>query len=167
MTDRACFYNLRHPGESRDPFFSLGKPLLELSPVSRWVPASAGMTDLSWSRANHNFMREEKVPAVYILASKIYGTLYIGVTSDLCSRISAHKEKLIPDFTKKYNVDRLVYVEFHNSMDEAIAREKQLKEWKRDWKIQLIEKDNPQWIDLYAELCGRYALPGEEMKRPK
>jgi putative endonuclease len=101
-------------------------------------------------------MRQEKSPVVYILASKRYGTLYIGVTSDLCSRVSLHKQKLIPGFTKTYGVDRLVYFEFHDSMEAAIKREKQLKEWRRAWKVQLIEASNPQWLDLFAELCGRF-----------
>ena len=82
----------------------------------------------------------EKDPCVYILASKKYGTLYIGVTSDLCSRVREHKEKLVPGFTKSYGVDKLVYVERCGSMELAIKREKQLKEWRRAWKIELIEK---------------------------
>jgi putative endonuclease len=101
-------------------------------------------------------MRYEKVPAVYILASGPFGTLYIGVTSDLCSRISLHKQKLLRGFTKKYGVDKLVYFELHDSMEAAIKRETQLKGWKRSWKIQLIEQANPQWLDLYAETCGRF-----------
>ncbi|MFZ5677426.1 MAG: GIY-YIG nuclease family protein [Pseudomonadota bacterium] len=101
-------------------------------------------------------MREERVPAVYILASKRYGTLYIGVTSDLCSRIAAHKEGTIPGFTRRYGVKFLVWYELLGSMEEAIKREKQLKEWRRDWKIELIEKLNPAWRDLYEETCGAW-----------
>ncbi len=101
-------------------------------------------------------MREEKVPAVYILASKRYGTLYIGVTSDLCSRVAAHKEGEIPGFTRDYGVKMLVWYEFLGSMDEAIKREKQLKEWQRSWKIELIEKLNPTWRDLFEEMCGAW-----------
>jgi putative endonuclease len=101
-------------------------------------------------------MRREKVPAVYILASGPFGTLYIGITSDLCSRIALHKQKLLPGFTAKYGVDKLVYFEFHDSMEAAIKRETLLKGWKRSWKIQLIEKANPQWLDLYAQTCGRF-----------
>jgi putative endonuclease len=104
-------------------------------------------------------MTNEKFPCVYILASKLYGTLYIGVTSDLCSRVALHKQKFFKGFTTKYGVDRLVYFENHDTMEAAIKREKQLKEWKRDWKIQLIETDNPHWLDLYAEKCGRFDLP--------
>ena len=102
---------------------------------------------------------QEKQPAVYILASQPHGTLYIGVTSDLCSRISLHKQKLYSGFTAKYRVDKLVYFEFHDSMDHAIRREKQLKEWKRIWKLQLIEEFNPHWLDRFTELCGRFDVP--------
>jgi putative endonuclease len=100
----------------------------------------------------------EKISYVYILASKKYGTLYIGVTSDLCSRVSMHKQKLIPGFTKIYGVDKLVHYERQDSIELAIKREKAMKEWKRAWKIELIEKDNPQWLDLFAELCGRFEI---------
>jgi putative endonuclease len=90
-----------------------------------------------------------KNPAVYILASKMNGTLYIGVTSNLPQRIWQHKNHLADGFTKKYDVTRLVFFEQHLTMESAIAREKQLKRWKRDWKIELIESKNPEWIDLY------------------
>jgi putative endonuclease len=90
-----------------------------------------------------------KNPAVYILASKVNGTLYIGVTSNLPQRIWQHKNHLADGFTKKYDVTRLVYFEQHVTMESAIIREKQLKRWKRDWKIELIESKNPEWIDLY------------------
>ena len=101
-------------------------------------------------------MREDKVPSVYILASKRHGTLYIGVTSDLCSRIADHKQGMIAGFTQKYAVKTLVWYEFYGSMDEAIKREKQLKEWRRGWKIELIEKRNPTWRDLFEEACGAW-----------
>jgi putative endonuclease len=100
----------------------------------------------------------EKQPAIYILASEPHGTLYIGVTSDLCSRVSLHKQKHYSGFTAKYGVNKLVYFELHNSMEYAIKREKELKEWRRAWKIQLIEKSNPQWLDLFAETCGRFSI---------
>jgi putative endonuclease len=87
-------------------------------------------------------MRDEKVPAVYILASRRHGTLYIGVTSDLCSRIAAHKDGTISGFTLKYDVKMLVWYDYAGSMEDAIRREKQLKEWRRGWKIELIEKSN-------------------------
>lgn len=89
-------------------------------------------------------------PCVYILASKRNGTLYIGVTSDLVKRVWEHKSNLVEGFTKKYKVHDLVWYEMHDTMETAINREKQLKEWKRQWKIALIEKANPYWNDLYA-----------------
>ena len=89
---------------------------------------------------------------VYILASKKNGTLYIGMTSDLIKRAFEHKEGLVEGFTKKYNVKKLVYYEKTNNVEEAIKREKGLKKWKRNWKIELIEKQNPKWSDLYYEL---------------
>lgn len=98
----------------------------------------------------------EKVPCVYILASKRHGTLYIGVTGDLCSRIRDHKLGTIEGFTKRYNVKLLVWFELFGSMEEAIKREKQMKEWQRGWKIELIEKMNPVWTDLYDEQCGKF-----------
>jgi putative endonuclease len=94
----------------------------------------------------------EKRPCVYILASRRNGTLYIGVTTDLARRAFEHKSHAVPGFTQRYSVDRLVYVEFHDDVAEAILREKQLKRWKRAWKIALIERDNPQWRDLYDDL---------------
>jgi putative endonuclease len=89
---------------------------------------------------------------VYITASKKNGTLYIGVTSSLKKRIYEHKNGLIDGFTKKYKVDKLVYFEMTNDVNGAIQREKQMKKWRRDWKINLIEKENPCWKDLYDDL---------------
>lgn len=89
---------------------------------------------------------------VYLLASKPYGTLYIGTTSDLGRRVWEHKNKLVAGFTKRYRIDRLVWFEVHQSSAAALRREKQLKEWKRDWKINLLERDNPHWVDLYPSL---------------
>jgi len=91
---------------------------------------------------------------VYILASKKNGTLYIGITSDLIKRIFEHKQGLVEGFTKKYNVKKLVYYEKTDSVEEAIKQEKRLRKWKRNWKIELIEKRNPEWSDLYYELIG-------------
>jgi putative endonuclease len=93
-----------------------------------------------------------KQPCVYLLASKRNGTLYCGVTSELVKRIWEHKNDLVPGFTKRYGVHSLVWYELHGSMESAIAREKAIKEWKRRWKIELIETENPQWRDLYPEL---------------
>jgi putative endonuclease len=89
---------------------------------------------------------------VYLLASKPYGTLYVGVTSDLAHRVSEHKNKLVSGFSSRYGVDRLVWFEAHDSVEAAIQREKRIKEWKRLWKINLIERDNPRWIDLYQSI---------------
>jgi putative endonuclease len=93
-----------------------------------------------------------KHPVVYILCNKHNNVLYVGVTSDLPKRIWEHKEKVIDGFSKKYNLDKLVYFETHISMHDAILREKQLKKWNRDWKIRLIEEQNPDWIDMYADI---------------
>ena len=89
---------------------------------------------------------------VYIIASKRNGTLYIGVTSNLVKRVYEHKNKLVEGFTKKYNVHILVSYEAIEDINSAIKREKQLKKWKRQWKIELIEKNNPNWRDLYYDI---------------
>jgi putative endonuclease len=91
---------------------------------------------------------------VYILASKTKGTLYIGVTSALVKRVWEHKRKAAGGFAARYGVDRLVYYELHDSAEAAIRREKQLKKWNRAWKIRLIEKQNPTWLDLYEDACA-------------
>ena len=93
-----------------------------------------------------------KQPCVYILASCRNGTLYVGVTSDLVQRIWQHKHNAVEGFTKRYNIHMLVWFEQHQEMQSAIAREKAIKEWKRSWKIELIEKTNPEWMDLYPEI---------------
>jgi putative endonuclease len=89
---------------------------------------------------------------IYILASKKNGTLYTGVTSDLIRRVYQHKDKSIDGFSKQYDVDRLVYFEQHQTMRDAIQREKNIKHWSRQWKLELIEKNNPEWRDLYEEI---------------
>jgi len=86
---------------------------------------------------------------VYILCSKRNGTLYIGMTNDIIRRVEEHKAKAIPGFTRDYNVDILVYFEAYQYVDRALYREKQLKKWNREWKLNLIEKANPDWKDLY------------------
>ena len=93
-----------------------------------------------------------KQPTVYILASKRNGTLYTGVTSDLIKRVWQHRNGFYEGFTKRYGVHRLVYFELHNSMNKAIRREKQIKKWRRAWKIKLIEEGNPEWRDLWLSL---------------
>ncbi len=90
-----------------------------------------------------------KQPTVYILANKRNGTLYVGVTSDLVQRIWEHKNNMVEGFTKHYNVHKLVWYELHESMESAIVREKRLKDWKRAWKLKLIESKNPDWQNLY------------------
>jgi putative endonuclease len=91
---------------------------------------------------------------VYILSSKPFGTLYVGVTSDLVRRVWEHKIKAVPGFTTSYRVDQLVWFEAHANAEAAITREKQIKEWKRDWKINLIMRGNPDWADLYPTICA-------------
>jgi len=89
----------------------------------------------------------EKYPAVYLLANKKRGTLYIAVTSDLVGRVWEHKTNVIEGFTKRYEIHRLVWYERHETMESAINREKALKRWKRAWKLELVEKQNPDWYD--------------------
>ena len=91
---------------------------------------------------------------VYMLASRRYGTLYLGVTSDLVRRVWQHREAFVDGFTKKYGVKQLVWFEVHDEIYEAITREKQLKQWNRTWKINLVHKTNPMWRDLYDEIVG-------------
>ncbi|CAA7619857.1 GIY-YIG nuclease family protein [Magnetospirillum sp. UT-4] len=93
-----------------------------------------------------------KRPRVYILASGRNGTLYVGVTSDLAKRVEQHRSGAVEGFTRDYGVHTLVHVEFHETMQAAIAREKQIKKWRRAWKLNLIEAANPTWRDLSAEL---------------
>jgi putative endonuclease len=89
---------------------------------------------------------------VYLLASRPFGTLYVGMTDDLLRRVWEHKIKAVPGFTATYSVDRLVWFKPHETLEAAFLREKRIKEWKRAWKIQLIERNNPYWLDLYDEL---------------
>jgi putative endonuclease len=91
---------------------------------------------------------------VYIMASKRHGMLYIGVTSDLIKRVYEHKNDLADGFTNKYHIHNLAYFEITEDVNSAISREKQLKKWDRAWKIALIEKNNPEWLDLYCNLIS-------------
>ncbi len=93
-----------------------------------------------------------KAGYVYILTNRKEGSLYIGVTSNLTKRIHEHKTKPVSSFTKTYNLDKLVYYEIFDSIEQAIQREKQLKNWHRQWKIDLITADNPEWNDLYGSI---------------
>ena len=94
----------------------------------------------------------EKTPCVYILASRKNGTLYVGVTSDLVKRCWEHKENLVDGFTKRYKIHYLVYFELHETMADAIQREKKIKKWRRAWKLSLIEEHNHEWRDLSSEI---------------
>jgi len=91
---------------------------------------------------------------VYILTSEPYGTLYVGVTSDLVKRVWEHRNGVVEGFTRKFDVKRLVWYEQHTSIVEAIAREKRIKRWHRDWKINLVQAMNPNWDDLYEKIIG-------------
>lgn len=92
---------------------------------------------------------------VYILTNKPMGTLYIGSTTDLVGRIWQHKNKAIPGFTSKYNIDKLVYYEWHDSLNNMVLRERQLKKWNRNWKYRLIIQKNPDWNDLYNDVLSQ------------
>ena len=94
----------------------------------------------------------KKTPVVYMMTNKNNTVLYVGVTSDLKKRVWEHKKKLVDGFTKKYNINKLVYFESCNSMEQAIEREKRIKKWNRQWKIEMIEDKNPNWKDLYLDL---------------
>ncbi|MCL2737751.1 MAG: GIY-YIG nuclease family protein [Alphaproteobacteria bacterium] len=113
-------------------------------------------------------MLNKKAGFVYIIASDKMGTLYIGSSSDLIARVAQHKEKFYGGFTTKYGVDKIVYYEFFEDMELMVRRERQLKEWKRNWKLRLIISKNPYWIDLWDEIRGAgihaYAEPVPEYK---
>ncbi len=106
-------------------------------------------------------MRDERQPCVYILASERYGTLYIGVTSNLMHRLWQHRNDALPGFTARYAVHRLVHFELFGDMERAIVREKQLKRWHRQWKINLINAENPEWRDLAMALGLPSMVPGK------
>ena len=94
----------------------------------------------------------DRQPCVYILASRMHGTLYAGVTSNLIARLHQHRAGTVDGFTKRYAVHHLVWYELHGAMEHAIAREKAIKRWNRDWKLRLIEEGNPEWVDLAIAL---------------
>ncbi len=104
---------------------------------------------MSFPRTRESSDSMSKQPAVYILASKRNGTLYVGVTSDLKKRVWEHKNGLVEGFTKRYGVQQLVYYELNGEIVSAIKREKQIKKWNRSWKLELIERQNPDWRDLW------------------
>ncbi len=107
---------------------------------------------LHYHRRSGGSRNPERHPCVYFLASRRNGTLYVGVTSNLALRVWQHQNQLVEGFTKRYGVHTLVLYEVHATMESAIVREKAIKNWKRAWKIALIEKSNSQWRDLYEEL---------------
>ncbi len=143
-----------HPASRRRSYLllrGLGLPRHGLTPccygafAGALIPAKAGIqTKRRWPM--------NKQPSVYILASKRNGTLYVGVTSNLVKRVWEHKNDMVEGFTKRYAVHRLVWYELHENMESAISREKRIKNWKRKWKLQLIEKDNSNWQDLYYQI---------------
>jgi putative endonuclease len=96
--------------------------------------------------------------SVYILASKRNGALYVGVTSDLPGRMYEHREGLVPGFTRRYAVKQLIWYENHLRIEDAIQREKNLKRWLRAWKLDLIEKSNPEWLDLYSKMLVKFGF---------
>jgi putative endonuclease len=131
--------HLRHPGAGRDP---------------RQIAKNVGVQENSRPSRADPFRPTVKAPCVYILASKRNGVLYIGVTSNLSQRMAEHTQGLVPGFTLRYGVKQLIYYEFHDTMDAAIRREKQLKEWHRAWKVRLIESMNPEWRNLFDPETG-------------
>jgi putative endonuclease len=126
------------------------------------------MLNLFQHPSRHKFgpMRDERQPCVYILASGRYGTLYIGVTSSLVQRMWRHRNDVLPGFTRDHGVHRLVHFEMFGQMIPAIAREKQLKRWHRQWKINLINAANPDWTDLAAGLGLPPLARGRTMDGP-
>jgi putative endonuclease len=107
-----------------------------------------------------------KTPCVYIVASKRNGVLYVGVTSDLAGRMAEHDQGLIPGFTLRHGIKMLVYYEFHAGIEEAIRREKQIKERRRAWKVRLIESMNPEWLNLFDGTTGEIADgPADQARR--
>ena len=111
-------------------------------------------------------MRDEKLPAVYIMASRYRGTLYVGVTSALWNRVAAHKNGTFEGFTKNYGLKNLVWYEHHHTMDDAIRREKQLKKWNRAWKFRIIEEMNPSWLDLHDMIDAVATLVADKAGPP-
>ena len=97
-------------------------------------------------------MRESFSPTAYLLASRRNGTLYTGVTSNLMARVHQHRQGFVRGFTRRYGIKLLVWFEQHATMESAITREKQIKKWNRAWKLELIEKNNPEWRDLYEDI---------------
>jgi putative endonuclease len=141
-------------------------PPLNVIPAKAGTHASFHKGELSWGQKVSGGVHM-KSPCVYILASKPNGVLYIGVTSNLEGRLTEHDQGLIEGFTKRHGVKWLVYYEFHDTMDEAIRREKRLKEWRRAWKVRLIESMNPEWRNLFDPATGEIAAGPADGTREK
>jgi putative endonuclease len=137
-----------HPGEGRDPL----KPAERQKSTNTYKNQTHNPKPTHLQKYNTNQM--QKLPCVYILTNRPNGTLYVGVTSDLPKRVMLHRSDVLKGFTYKYQLKMLVYYEVHEDMLEAIHREKCIKEWRRRWKVRLIERVNPEWGDLYSEICG-------------
>jgi putative endonuclease len=128
--------------EPREEFQPRSEP-----PFNLVIPAEAGIHGLDFSEGS-------KCGYFYVMSSDRNGTLYVGVTSNLLRRVAEHKQGIFEGFTKRYAIHRLVYFEQFESVVGAIEREKQVKKWKRAWKIELINAYNPDWLDLYEGLAG-------------
>ena len=132
---------------------------MSVPPFAPWggLAHAAGVIARAGGRSSNRVlsMGKEKIFWVYILASKIGGTLYIGVTNDLVRGVFEHRSEVVRGFTKRYGVHRLVYFEQFSDIESAIRREKRLKKWNRAWKIRLIEEANPNWDDLFPAIANR------------
>jgi putative endonuclease len=157
----ACLHLIRQRVRAREvPWLSFQYEVTSgdrrSNPWSPWenppMDVTCPLPSFPRKRESRKVLMSERQPAVYILASKRNGTLYIGVTGDLRQRIWEHKNDLVEGFTEMYRVHTLVYFELHDQMTAAIRREKQLKKWNRAWKLQLIEQHNPEWTDLWQEI---------------
>jgi putative endonuclease len=137
---------MQNPGSDAGVFLSVDSP-------HEAAITSSSFRGGAERRARNPFLGTRMAYYVYLLASEKYGTLYLGMTNDIVRRVYEHKSKAVAGFTKRYAVDKLVWFEIYDDPTSAIAREKALKKWRRDWKIRLIEESNPQWIDLYPQIA--------------
>jgi putative endonuclease len=120
--------------------------------IVRHIPRTHGLTRQSGNRNNWVMSGAHRY-FVYILASKLGGTLYVGVTNNLVRRVFEHKSDAVEGFTEKYRIHHLVYFEHFDDIENAIRREKRIKKWNRNWKVRLIEESNPNWTDLYPNIA--------------
>jgi putative endonuclease len=135
---------------------------IDATPQSGWTQPISGLFYLP---VFSGLMRmiDGKIYSTYLMASRPYGTLYIGVTGDIITRTTQHRENQVAGFTKRYGIHRLVWFEYFGEIDAAIQREKTMKKWKRYWKINLIERENPHWEDLYPAF---FRVEGEPLSQP-